>query len=376
MDQLTFPFYILAQTVSNARPELIQRLEEWHKQYSSKEVEQKLAFNPTTFCQNVGLNAKHSAKFHSLYHASSPQQFEYTLNTTSITAINLFEANYPPQLRQIPDPPLVLYCQGNRDLFHNQLTIGVVGSRRATSYGKLVIQKLLAPINSQSVIIVSGLAFGIDAEAHRIALKNQLPTIAVLGSSIDESHLYPTENINLAKEILTNNGLLLSEYPPPTAARKHQFVARNRIIAGLSSAVIIIEAAEKSGALITADFALDFNRTVFAVPGSILSPMSAGPHRLIQHGALLLQSVQDILAELNLTALTPAMQQPQSTAVATPKLTAEQQRVLKYMQLEPITFEQLLVTLAIPTQQLQVLLSQLELKQLIKPIGPQLYQKL
>ena len=201
---------------------------------------------------------------------------------------------YPKLLAQIADPPKQLYCRGNIGLL-NSFCIGVVGTRKLTAYGKQATEETVAGLAGHEITIVSGLAFGIDAIAHQTALDNELPTIAVLGTGIDDKSIYPNTNLPLAKEILKNNGLIISEYPEGTEGYKSNFPARNRIISGLSKGVLIIEAPLISGALITTKFATEQNRDVFAIPGNIFSPNSKGPNMLISKGAKPVFSAEDIL---------------------------------------------------------------------------------
>ena len=212
---------------------------------------------------------------------------------------------YPKLLAQITDSPKQLYCRGNIKLL-NSFCIGIVGTRKFTSYGKEATEHIVIGLADSRVTIVSGLAFGVDSVAHQTALDNGLPTIAVLGTGIDDKSIYPNSNLTLAQEILKNEGLIVSEYPPGSKGYKGNFPARNRIISGLSKGVLIVEAPEKSGALITTAFATEQNRDVFAVPGNIFSLNSKGPNMLIQRGAKPVFSAQDILGtyyqnlELNL----------------------------------------------------------------------------
>jgi len=213
-----------------------------------------------------------------------------------ITEIKIGSKDYPKLLAQIHDPPKQIYCRGNIGLLKS-FCFGVVGTRKLTSYGKEATERIISDLAGNSITIVSGLAMGIDAIAHRAAIDNDLPTIAVLGSGIDDQTIYPKVNFQLAQKILKNNDLIISEYPRGFHANEKTFPQRNRIISGLSKGVLIVEADEKSGALITARCALDQNRDVFAVAGSIFSPMSRGPNQLIKKGAKLVTSAQDILEE-------------------------------------------------------------------------------
>jgi DNA processing protein len=221
------------------------------------------------------------------------------LEKLHIQTVTLEDETYPSLLKQIYDPPVILFVQGTIPQQTDRL-LAVVGTRHPSTYGKQVVTTLVKELTMEGFVIVSGLAYGIDALAHKITCQNQGKTIAVLGSGIDRENLYPKEHDKLADEIIKIGGALLSEFAPGTSARKHFFPFRNRIIAGLCQATLIIEAAQKSGSLITAKSALESNRDVFAIPGSIYSPLSLGPHNLIKMGAQLVTSSLDILCALGM----------------------------------------------------------------------------
>ena len=211
-----------------------------------------------------------------------------------IIEIKFSNKDYPKLLTQIADPPKQLYCRGNIKLL-NSFCFSVVGTRKMTSYGKEATEFIIAGLAGSRITIVSGLAFGIDATAHQAALDNDLPTIAILGTGVDDKTIYPNTNLPLAQEILKNEGLIISEYPPKNTGHRGSFPARDRLISGLSNGVLIVEAPEISGALITTKFATEQNRDVLAVPGNIFSLNSKGPNMLIQKGAKPVFSAQDIL---------------------------------------------------------------------------------
>ncbi len=207
--------------------------------------------------------------------------------------------DFPERLKEIPSPPPELYLTGElppEDFFY----LAVVGTRKFSNYGKEACERIIDGLRGHNFAIISGLALGIDTIAHKTALQNKLKTIAVPGSGLDDKVLHPHSNLKLAKEIVQAGGCLLSEFPPKMPAGLHTFPQRNRIIAGLSKAVLIIEAPEKSGALITAGFALEFNRDVLAVPGSIFSENSKGTNKLIKMGATPISSSDDILEAFGL----------------------------------------------------------------------------
>src|SRR3989338_4070286 len=215
-----------------------------------------------------------------------------------IKQIGTGEEVYPKLLSQIHDFPKKLYCRGNTSLL-NSSCFAVVGTRKLTSYGKETAQQIVRDLPNNGFTVVSGLALGIDAVAHQATLDCGGKTIAVLGGGVGDKKIGPRTNFALAQSILKNDGLLVSEYSERETIFASNFAARDRIISGLSLGVLVVEADEKSGALITAKCALDQNRDVFAIPGSVLSPKSAGPNTLIQNGAKLVMNAYDIINEYN-----------------------------------------------------------------------------
>ena len=216
-----------------------------------------------------------------------------------IWPIFCLDADYPERLKDINGKPLVLYCRGDpecyKDIYHRPFSVTVIGTRNPTAYGKTVAGKITAELTESRVVIISGLARGIDAIAHRTALQNKGLTLAVLGNGPDLA--YPPENTDLMEKIV-KSGLVVSEHPPGTAPLRQYFPARNRILSGLSDAVAVIEASSRSGTLITAGYAGEQGRDVYAVPGNILSPFSQGCNQLIREGAGVLESAADILWRL------------------------------------------------------------------------------
>jgi len=215
-----------------------------------------------------------------------------------IKTIDIKDGGYPKLLKEIEKGPKVLYYKGK--LLFDENCFAVVGTRMCSSYGKQVALEIAGDLAETGLIIVSGLAPGIDSFAHRAAVERNKRTIAVLGTGLDEKSIYPQENLKLAKEILETGGALISEYPAGTRGTKFTFPQRNRIISGLSLGTLVIEAKQKSGALITAHYAFSQKRKVFAVPGQIYSSNSRGSHYLIKKGAKLVENANDVLKELNL----------------------------------------------------------------------------
>jgi DNA processing protein len=277
-----------------------------------------------------------------------------------VRVITLDDAGYPDHLREIADPPPVLYVKGEL-LSADRWAVAVVGTRRVTAYGRQVVERLVPEMARAGVTIVSGLARGTDALAHRVALEAGGRTLAVLGSGLDR--IYPTEHAGLAREIV-GRGALLSEFPLGTPPDALNFPRRNRIISGLAMGTLVVEAGETSGALITADLALEQGRDVFAVPGSILSPASEGPNRLIKEGAKPVTCAQDILEELNLTAVA----QHEAVREALPENETEA-TLLRLLSSEPLHVDELGRSSALPVAQVSSALTMMELKGLVRQVG-------
>ena len=213
-------------------------------------------------------------------------------NFMEIFQINLSDYNYLRDLPHIPDPPKKLFIRGKLPAKRVK-TVAIVGTRKPSAYGREIATKIASECAKNGIVVVSGLALGIDSIAHRAAIDSGGKTIAVLANGVDK--IYPRSHEDLGQKILQTNGAILSEYPNNTPARPWQFLARNRIVSGLADAVVIIEAASRSGTLSTANHALDQGKEIFAVPGNITSPLSAGCNQLIKNGANPLTSVEDLL---------------------------------------------------------------------------------
>lgn len=263
---------------------------------------------------------------------------------------------FPTLLREIPDSPLHLYMEGSLPKVDTKL-LCVVGSRQYSTYGKEVCEKLIAGLAGYNVAIVSGLALGIDGIAHRAALKARLHTVAIPGSGLNTKVLYPSAHQNLAKEILKEGGTLLSEFEPDEPAAPYNFPKRNRIMAGISHAILIIEAAEKSGTLITSRLATDYNREVLVVPGPIYSRGSFGPHMLIRLGATPITKSGDILEALSIPS-------EKKQSYDTKNISEDERRVLQLLA-SPCTRDELIVQLNISTERVNVLLTAMEIKGLV-----------
>ncbi|HNZ51542.1 MAG TPA: DNA-processing protein DprA [bacterium] len=288
-----------------------------------------------------------------------------TTNQSSIKQIKNNQANFPKLLNNIYHPIPQLWYRGNLALANQNNLLAVVGSRQSSWYGQLIINRLLDHHITSQLVIVSGLAVGIDSLAHQASLNSNNPTIAVLGSGLDSNSIYPPSNWQLAEKIVNSGGLLLSEYPPGQSARNYHFPQRNRIIAGLSAAVLVIEAAAKSGALITAELALQEGRTVLAVPGNINQTLSAGTNKLIQLGAQ---------AILDSTDLAIALDLPQSTSYSKTNLPiTDCHLALLKLLTKPLSLDELLQITHQSVSQISQQLTDLELGGHIKQQADQTY---
>jgi DNA processing protein len=265
---------------------------------------------------------------------------------------------FPELLKEIPDAPKRLYIRGELPA-KDTTYLCVVGSRSCTSYGRKMTHKLIAGLASYPIAIVSGLALGLDAEAHRAALDVGLSTVAVLPSSLDDASLYPSTNISLAHTILKNGGALISENEAPFVAMLHSFPERNRIAAGMSQVTLIIEAGEKSGTLITARLALDYNREVLAIPHELERPSGMGINRLLREGATLVRDSRDIL-----TALGFKLDDTPVQATLPTDLTETESSMLTLL-IEPLPPDELIEQLGMSAQQINIALSSLLIRGLI-----------
>lgn len=297
------------------------------------------------------------------------------LEEKGIKAITIKEEGYPSILKDIYSPPPIIYYQGNfLSIMKESEGLAVVGSRMPTFYGRKVAKELSNEIAKAGYVVISGLARGIDTNAHLGALEACGKTIAVLGSGLDR--IYPTENKKLAQRIINENGSIISEFPLLTRPEKNNFPRRNRIISGLSLGTIVVEAAEKSGALITADFALEQGKEVFAVPGSIYSFLSTGCHNLIKQGAKLINNCQDIFVELpdsNPLILENKANIENQRESFIDKLTPYELKLLEFISIEPLHIDEITELSAIPYGKVFEALLSLELKGIIKEVEGKRY---
>lgn len=286
------------------------------------------------------------------------------LERHSVKALTYHDPQYPARLREIYDYPPVLYVRGNL-LPADDWCLAVVGTRRATVYGRQVTEEIVTDLARSKITIVSGLAKGIDSIAHQSALAAGGRSIAIFACGLDM--VYPSENVNLARSIM-ENGALISEYPLGTRPRAENFPRRNRIMSGISLGVLVTEADETSGAMITAHLALEQNREVFAIPGSILSPASRGANRLIQEGAKLVRDYKDILEELNLTAVAHQIEMREVIPTSDTESLLMQQ-----LSAEPAHIDEVCRKSSLPISTVSSTLAMMELKGLVKQVGAMNY---
>lgn len=308
----------------------------------------------------IGLDKRSIVSFVSARQKVDPDAELRRIEKLSVTVLTWDDPAYPSLLKQIADPPFVLYVRGEL-LPRDEWAVAVVGTRSASIYGKEVARKLASGLASGGVTIVSGLAMGIDTQAHHAALDAGGRTVAVLGSGVDI--IYPPRNRKLAEKII-ERGAIVSEFPVGTRPESGNFPRRNRIISGLSLGVIMVEGAAKSGARITIDYALAQGRETFAVPGNILTRGSEGPNRLIQQGAKLVTCVGDILEELNLTMVA------EQTAVAeTVPASPTEAAILAHLSAEPLHIDDLGERTGISAAELSGTLTIMELKGQVRQVG-------
>ncbi len=293
--------------------------------------------------------------------AIDPEKEWRCLEKSGVKVIALCDPGYPPLLKAISRPPPLLYYRGTW-FEGEQPALAIVGSRRCTAYGREVTRRLAKELAVLGFTVVSGMALGVDTEAHRGALESGGRTIAVLGCGVDIC--YPSSAARLKAQIAVG-GVVTSEFPLGTAPLPQHFPQRNRIISGLSLGTVVVEAPAKSGALITANYACEQNREVFAVPGNVNSPYSRGCHRLIKEGACLVETVEDILAELTIGPVAVPLPDPATTKINLPP---GEQEILNLIPYQPVSLDWLVRESGLSVEQAGVLVLSLELKGFLRQL--------
>ena len=294
-----------------------------------------------------------------------PQKYLESIEKSKIKWITIFDEAYPKLLKQIYDPPVVLYYMGEIESW-NAKAIAVVGTRKITGYGRSVTEQFVTDLVGSGLVIVSGLAKGVDTMAHKAAIKAGGQTWVILGGGLN--NIYPAENIGLAKQIIEGFGVVISEHPPDYQSLPGNFPARNRIISGLSLAVLVTEAAIDSGSLITAKEAVEQGRDVFAIPGAITSEMSKGPVSLIREGAKPVFSADEILEELGLVG---GIVNPERDL----NLSQEERKVLDCLDNEEMHIDEICRELGLPIHQVSALVLKMEIVGLVRGLGGGIYSK-
>lgn len=341
-----------------------QRILRLKKYFSSLEK----AFTASTHeLQKAKIEESIANEFVSARTNINPQALYEKIQKENIKILTLESENYPRLLKEIYAPPPLLYYKGKIEK-NSDFNVAIVGSRKHTNYGQQAAENISAELSRNGLGIVSGLALGIDTLAHNACLNAGGITIAVLGTGIDKQSIYPSSNRYLAEKIIASGGAIISEFPLGTLPLRHNFPQRNRIISGLSLATIVIEAGEKSGALITAAFACEQNRDVFAVPGSIFSPVSIGPNNLIKQGAKPVSTAADIMDALDLKNI--------SNYIDNKKIigeTEEEKIILKILNFEACHIDDLIRQTGLNTALISGTLAIMEMKGMVKNLGGMQY---
>ena len=285
------------------------------------------------------------------------------MSSEKIKIIKKSSKEYPKILREIVNAPKQLYVRGELPKNH-EMNFAIVGTRAASEYGKTLAFKIAKELAELGFNIVSGLALGIDTQAHLGALAGGGKTIAVLGSGTLDASIFPKENLALVKKIVDSGGAVISEYEPQAKSEIWYFPERNRIVSGLSRGALVVEAPEKSGALITARMALEQNREVFAIPGSVFSKNSVGANNLIKSGAKMVTSVDDILEELNLTGLKSQKEENKKE-----NMSPEEKLIFSIIEKEPVHIDKICEIAKMPAGRVMSIVSILEIQGIIKNIG-------
>lgn len=327
------------------------------------------AFNADDLSSIDGLSIKKAEKF---FRLRDKINIDKILNTVEERGIKFFtyeEEDYPQMLKNIDNPPAVLYCKGDLSQCNLKKTLAIVGSRRASSYAKDALSKIISELSGTDICIVSGLASGIDTTAHTQALENNLKTIGVIASGFDFT--YPASNKDLYKRIENSNGAILSEYFPTFQPLQFRFPQRNRIVSGLSFGTLVAEASLKSGALITANLTLEQGRELMCIPGLITNPNTQGIYKLLKNGASLVTCADDILEALNWE-----IKIEQQKLFDTPDLNEDEKIIYEALEIEDKCVDELQAFTKLSIDNLLMYLTTMELKGIIKQVNGDRYRKI
>lgn len=352
---INLPYLLALHSIDGLGPIRLKKIIDYFK-------DPKLAWSADlSEFRNLGIPANVIAKITETRKNFDVFQYIKNIEDSGIKVLTIFDENYPKRLKQIYDPPIVIYYKGEI-LESDFAAIGIVGTRKITGYGRTVTEKFASDLSQKGLTIVSGLARGVDTVAHKTAVSVGGRTIAVLGGGLNK--IFPLENSQLARDIANGHGAVISEFPPDYPSVAGNFPARNRIIAGLSMAVLVTEAAEDSGSLITARIALEEGREVFAIPGPVTSTLSKGPADLIKDGARLAFYPEDIIQDLELNIHTL----PAKIALSQ-KLTDGETEVLNCLENESKHVDFICRELKKSTAEISALLIKMEILGLVKNLG-------
>ncbi len=316
---------------------------------------------------NEVLGIKTAEKFINFRNQFDPVKKLEELKEKEITVIPLNQTIYPLQLKNISDPPICLYIKGNiKQIDWKSFFFAVVGTRKPTPYGEQVTRKFATELSEAGFVIVSGLAIGIDSAAHWAAINSSGKTVAFLGCGVDV--IYPSSNFKLYQRIIERGGLIISEFPPGHTVLPGLFIARNRLISGLSMGVLVVEGAKDSGALITAKYALEQGKEVFAPPGPLTSEMSVAPNFLLKQGAKLVTCLEDILEEFDLKIA------PKKKEDFEKDLNSEEKRIFEILSKEAKLADEIAIDMGLSIEKILNILSVLEIKGIIEKNSEGKYQ--
>lgn len=322
----------------------------------------KNAWNASGLSLKQVLGEKLAYKFEAFRKEFDSEKYEDHLTKQKISYVCLFEKSYPSRLKAIKNPPIILYSKGKFDLSSDQKILAIVGTRKITSYGKSITEMFAGKLAESGLVIVSGLAIGVDGIAHTACLDVGGITVAVLGNGVDIC--FPRENQKIYDRVLSEGGVIISEYPPGQVPTVGSFPARNRIVAGISDGILVTEGAADSGSLITANFGLEFDRKVFAVPGPITSSLSAAPLRLIEKGAKLVVSPDDVIKELGIKV----SEFPKNKKTFE-SLSRDEKKIIELIENESLSFDEIVRRLKLDPSKVGTVLSMMEIKGIIKNSG-------
>jgi DNA processing protein len=315
----------------------------------------------------TGLSEKKVLEFEKFRKDFDIENYFSRLKKLKIEVTTVLDKNFPKNLKGLDGAPLLLYYKGSLDCLKANC-VAIVGTRKMTAYGREVTQKFSSELANFGITIISGLAYGVDTAAHKGCLSVGGKTAAVLGNGLDT--IYPTENTGLANEIIKTGGAVISEFPLGYPSLPVNFAIRNRIVSGLSDAVIVVEGAEKSGTLLTATHAAEQGKTVFAIPGQITSPLSFAPLFLLKNGAKLATEVKDVLDELDMQVKVDK----EKIAKIIPD-TPEEEKLLTILENEPLHLDELVRISGCKTQEISARLTIMEMKGMVRSMGNGIYKK-